>query len=556
MKKNLLSFIFLLVAFVANAQVDYYSGLPNDGSSSGSGRAPRTDAKFSRVVYLITANELADAGLVNGAKITSVGFNYSVAPSVPVTTTAFAMYLQNTTDVTNAKSNTWSTVVSDMTSVTTSNITIPATTGISYINVTSFTYTGGGLYVAYDYQNTGTTSTANRVLTNTKLANGWLGAVTGGPTVTAPSTTITSVSGFRPQTEFTISVDCARPTTQSFANSTKTTVDLNWTGTGSKFDVEYGADGYTQGTGTAVNGVTGTTTSLSGLTSGTVYNFYVRTDCGNGSTSIWKGPYAFHTAFDAADPTYTESFESYDLPFVGWKADAAPNFTSWFSAYSPGAPTVQDGNATLLSYNSTVAASTARMYSRGVNLKAGTITVKYWVGNDKSATSTGSADYELSMGNDQTAVAQTIVLKSETGLANTAMVEKTVTYDLPVGEDGVYYFGFLNNSPVEPTTAQFNGISVDLFSVEQTTTLSNNEFFSSKFSVSPNPASSVVNITNGDNMLVNGVTVTDLNGRTVKNVSFEGVASAQVNVADLASGMYIMNVTSDKGTATKKFVKN
>jgi hypothetical protein len=87
-------------------------------------------------------------------------------------------------------------------------------------------------------------------------------------------------------------------------------------------------------------------------------------------------------------------------------------------------------------------------------------------------------------------------------------------------------------------------------------TLESIDFISSKFSVSPNPASHVVNITNADNMLVNNVTVTDLNGRTVKNVSFEGVANAQVNVADLASGLYIMNVTSDKGTATKKFVKN
>jgi hypothetical protein len=79
---------------------------------------------------------------------------------------------------------------------------------------------------------------------------------------------------------------------------------------------------------------------------------------------------------------------------------------------------------------------------------------------------------------------------------------------------------------------------------------------SSQFSVYPNPANNVINITNADNMLVNAVTVTDLNGRTVKNVSFDNVASAQVNVADLASGMYILNVTSDKGTATKKFVKN
>lgn len=78
----------------------------------------------------------------------------------------------------------------------------------------------------------------------------------------------------------------------------------------------------------------------------------------------------------------------------------------------------------------------------------------------------------------------------------------------------------------------------------------------SQFSVYPNPANNVVNITNGENMMVNKVVVTDLNGRTVKNVSFDNVSNVQVNVSDLASGMYIMNITSDKGTATKKFVKN
>jgi hypothetical protein len=97
---------------------------------------------------------------------------------------------------------------------------------------------------------------------------------------------------------------------------------------------------------------------------------------------------------------------------------------------------------------------------------------------------------------------------------------------------------------------------IDNLKITHTPDLSNNEVISSKFSVSPNPANNVINITNADNMLVNGVTVADLNGRTVKNVSFDNVASAQINVADLASGMYILNVTSDKGTATKKFVKN
>lgn len=78
----------------------------------------------------------------------------------------------------------------------------------------------------------------------------------------------------------------------------------------------------------------------------------------------------------------------------------------------------------------------------------------------------------------------------------------------------------------------------------------------SKFSVFPNPANDVVNVTNNENILVNGVEVVDLNGRTVKSVTFGGVANAQINVSDLASGVYMMTVSSDKGTMTKKIVKN
>lgn len=83
-----------------------------------------------------------------------------------------------------------------------------------------------------------------------------------------------------------------------------------------------------------------------------------------------------------------------------------------------------------------------------------------------------------------------------------------------------------------------------------------NENLISKLSVFPNPANDVVNVTNNENILVNGVEVVDLNGRTVKTAKFDGVANAQINVADLASGIYMMTVSSDKGTMTKKIVKN
>lgn len=99
-------------------------------------------------------------------------------------------------------------------------------------------------------------------------------------------------------------------------------------------------------------------------------------------------------------------------------------------------------------------------------------------------------------------------------------------------------------------------IVLDDVMVTEGATAGTNDILASKFTVYPNPANNMINIANAENILVNGVVITDLNGRTVKNVSYNGVTEAQINVSDLASGMYMMTVSSDKGTMTKKIVKN
>lgn len=86
--------------------------------------------------------------------------------------------------------------------------------------------------------------------------------------------------------------------------------------------------------------------------------------------------------------------------------------------------------------------------------------------------------------------------------------------------------------------------------------LSTKDHLASKFEIYPNPVKDIINISNTDNILVNNVIVTDLNGRTVKSLNFDGVTETQINVSDLAAGVYMMNVTSDKGNMTKKIVKN
>ena len=72
--------------------------------------------------------------------------------------------------------------------------------------------------------------------------------------------------------------------------------------------------------------------------------------------------------------------------------------------------------------------------------------------------------------------------------------------------------------------------------------------------VYPNPTNGLVTVST--DALVNGVSIVDLNGRTVKTANFAGVSEAQVNISDLSTGVYMMTISSDKGTTTKKIVKN
>jgi hypothetical protein len=75
------------------------------------------------------------------------------------------------------------------------------------------------------------------------------------------------------------------------------------------------------------------------------------------------------------------------------------------------------------------------------------------------------------------------------------------------------------------------------------------------FTVSPNPASAMVSINSSVNASINNVEIFDLNGRMVQSVKTDNLSSVNVNIADLAVGVYMMKITSDAGISTKKIIK-
>jgi len=71
------------------------------------------------------------------------------------------------------------------------------------------------------------------------------------------------------------------------------------------------------------------------------------------------------------------------------------------------------------------------------------------------------------------------------------------------------------------------------------------------FSIYPNPVEDVLRISNTIGADILSVTITDINGRAVREFG----AIPEINISDLNSGIYFVNINSSEGGLTKKIVK-
>ncbi len=125
------------------------------------------------------------------------------------------------------------------------------------------------------------------------------------------------------------------------------------------------------------------------------------------------------------------------------------------------------------------------------------------------------------------------------------------TYNIPASFDGQSVYFSINCV----SSDQF-GFAVDDFKVTTTAVASTQSFFTDNFSIYPNPVNNVLHLSVKNGLLVNEITMIDINGRTVKTINNTLDSEMEINVSDLTSGVYMLNVKTDEGVATSKFVKN
>lgn len=117
--------------------------------------------------------------------------------------------------------------------------------------------------------------------------------------------------GYQPNTDIIFST-CLWPSALSTSNPTTTTLDIDWTDGLSEtaWQVEAVSTGEAQGTG-VVQSAASHPYTFTGLDHSTVYDFYVRADCGSSEYSLWEGPVTGTTAC-GVNTCLDEDFNSYN----------------------------------------------------------------------------------------------------------------------------------------------------------------------------------------------------------------------------------------------------
>lgn len=87
------------------------------------------------------------------------------------------------------------------------------------------------------------------------------------------------------------------------------------------------------------------------------------------------------------------------------------------------------------------------------------------------------------------------------------------------------------------------------------TYLSVNEVLNEKFNIFPNPVNDVLNITNNNNIKINKIKLYNENGKFIKEENYNTENNIQLNIENLQSGIYMLDLETDHGSATKKIIK-
>jgi hypothetical protein len=320
------------------------------------------------------------------------------------------------------------------------------------------------------------------------------------------------------------------------SNVTSSTIQLNWThalGNPSSYDVQYGPENFTIGSGTNNNTNQNSFNLPNSQSPSGVADFYVRSNCG-AQQSTWMGPMK---AYFAATLPYSASFEN--------TADLLEGFTNlggWtFNNLTGGA---YHGSNYAYSFSSTTGPTDSSFFTRGIALQANEqVTLTFYT----KISSTSGVNHRLKVEvNSTPSTTGSTQLGSDFVISSTTYSQKTVNFTAP--STGTYFFNFRNVTPISGTPTSLRIDKIDITSVLSNPLLDENAFI-----IYPNPSEDMVSILNQFNYVIETIEIFDLKGRKIKVIK-DLDQSPTIDLSEINKGIYFIKIVSKEGSLTKKLI--
>ncbi len=293
MKKTILLTLVLTLAFwwqgmAQQVQVGY-------GTETGSSLPIEAFFGYSYSQQIYLASEIGDT---DGGTITAIKFYFN--GDGITNSNDWTVYIGHTNKTEFSSSSDW-VPVSNLTQVYSGTITATGAGWIT-IDINDWNYNGtDNIVVAIDENQSGYDGSSDDFYATATTTNRGIIYYSDGTNPDPATPPSGGLKQFYPNIIFVgLEQTCPAPINLNVEASPSGSATVTWDANGaSSWNLEYGPAGFTQGSGTMVNGLTSPTYTINNLTLGDSYDVYVQADCsgsGNGSSNwiqaSWRQPFS------------------------------------------------------------------------------------------------------------------------------------------------------------------------------------------------------------------------------------------------------------------------
>jgi len=384
--------------------------------------------------------------------------------------------------------------------------------------------------------------------TNISTVTGTSTTVTGLTSGTSYSFHVTAVdaAGNESTASNTVNVTTLTPDTQapsvptglSSSNVTQTSLTLSWSASSDNVGVT-GYDVY-QGT-TLIKSVTGTSTSVSGLSANTTYSFKVRAKDAAGNTSAQSSALSVTTLAQSVSYCTTggtnTNYEYIDLVKIG-SINKTTGSNGGYADFTSLSTTLVQGSSNTINF------------SAGFSGSSYTENWKVWIDFNQDGDFADSGEQVVSgTTSNASTYSATVAVPSGASLGSTRM-RVSMKYGSAPSSCGSFTYGEVEDYTINISATAIAGFGA---SNDDASGLSLGEGISTpSFDIYPNPTKDVLNINLGEFQEMSNVRILDLGGKEIRSIATD---KRSLNVSDLKPGLYLFEIQTERGKFQSKFIK-